>query len=91
MKVYVITTRCFSKDKYFDRLEETDVAFDEETAKEKFMRQYGLAHGWLYDVDYELDPYQNNPDENTCCIVAGNRRSREKYLCLITLREVEVQ
>ena len=92
MKAYVITTRAIDiNEEPFARLEETAVVIDPEAAKQQFDKQVLWADEWLGDCDYHLHPVIDRLDDNTCCIVAGNKRRMEKYVCLITLREVEVQ
>lgn len=91
MKAYVVCRRCYDyNDEPFERLEETEVTFDPETAKKLLNKQFGGACDWLYDVDYGYEHWEWWPDENTCSIIAESEERREKYLCLITLREVEV-
>lgn len=82
MKIWIITSRAFEGEAYFDRLEETKVAKTQEEAKKLFSQECHSQGDWFWDGDMPYDNYFE--DDNTYVLVNNEAQ------CVVTLREVEI-
>lgn len=85
MKIWVITSRPFSGDEYFDRLEETKVARNEEEANSLFDKMCSSMTDWFWDgVDAHGDYDHYYLGDDTYVL------SSEEAVCVVSLRAVEL-
>lgn len=82
MKIWIITSRAFEGEAYFDRLEATYVCKTLEEAKKLFSQECHSQGDWFWDGDMPYDRYYE--DENTYVLVNDEVKS------VVTLREVEI-
>lgn len=85
MKIWVITSRAFSYDEYFDRLEETKVARNEEEAKELFDEMCSSETDWFWDGVDAHGPYDHYYLGDDTYVL-----SSEEAVCVVSLRAVEL-
>ena len=85
MKIWVITARSFSGDEYFDRLEETKVARNEEEAKQLFDEMCSSETDWFWDGVDAHGGYDHYYLGNDTYVL-----SSEEDVCVVSLRAVEI-
>lgn len=85
MKIWVITSRSFSGDEYFDRLEETKVARNEEEANQLFDKMCSSMTDWFWDGVDAHGPYDHYYEGDDTYVL-----SSEEAVCVVSLRAVEL-
>ena len=81
-KIWVISSRAFRYNEYFDRLEETYVCKTEEEAKKTFSRECHSQGDWFWDGGVYEREYV---DDNTYVL------TNDEAVCVVTKREVEIE
>lgn len=81
MRIWVIASRAFLGEEYFDRLEETKVAKTAEEAKKVFDKECSSQTDWFWDGSGPYDHYYEGDDTY---VLTNN-----EAVCVVTLREVE--
>ena len=81
-KIWIITSRAFLGEEYFDRLEETKVVKTAEEAKKVFDMECSSQTDWFWDGSSPYDHYYEGDDTYVL--------TNDEAVCVVTLREVEI-